>query len=233
MAMTARRLASLPVIATALGLAAFGVIRGVSSPHPASGTRMSVAIEGPVDDVTRQLVTRIVEERIDDTLGTRIIPAGDRLVVEVGTTDPELASQIAALLERRGTVELRTLEPAQLVVAGSAIRGADTDATGVAIQLRQPRAETAMPDKLAVVFDGRIKGVVPAEAIGSDRVHLTTDSETAFELATAIEAGAAPQLRVEHQTAFSHTTGFVPRAWPLLVPAIVLLIVAALLWRRR
>src|SRR6267378_3841722 len=87
--MTVRRLLALTVLALALGTAVFGVVRGLSQTGPASGVRLVVAIAPPVDDAAREIAEHVVKTRAGmPGLDYRVVPAGDGLIVELGTAHP-------------------------------------------------------------------------------------------------------------------------------------------------
>jgi hypothetical protein len=77
-----RKLVGLFLAVMALGVIAFGVVRGLSATGPASGTRMIVTGD---------------QATLEKAVGThgRVVPAGgDHFVVEVAQRDPQLESQL-------------------------------------------------------------------------------------------------------------------------------------------
>jgi hypothetical protein len=106
-----RRLATIPIIGAALGLLAFGIVRGATDPGPARGTRLAVALDPPLDTDARKLGERVIRERIDERgMESRIVGTNDGFVVEVGEDDPEIVAGLAALLERRATLAVHAVE---------------------------------------------------------------------------------------------------------------------------
>jgi hypothetical protein len=107
----ARRLVAVIVAVIGLGIAVFGVVRGISKTGPAQGVRMTVALEPPVDADALAIAKHVVTDRIDEKgVETRVMPAGDKLVVEIGDTDPELIAQLVEVLERVGTLEIHAVD---------------------------------------------------------------------------------------------------------------------------
>ncbi len=152
------RLAAIPLFGAALTLAAFGVIRGVMPAGPGAGTRIVLAIAPPVDEDARAMAEHVVRARVEDQAGaTRVVPAGDQLVVELGDTDPASVGDIEALLSRTAKLELH------LVIADEAWPAADHVA-------RDPRAHDAgiRVASGALVADDREAelAVADADAIG-------------------------------------------------------------------
>lgn len=94
-----RRLATIPIIGAALGLLAFGVVRGASDPGPGRGTRLAVAVDPPLDTDARQLAERVIRERIElKGAESRIVGTNDGFIVEVAEDDPEIiAAQVVAI----------------------------------------------------------------------------------------------------------------------------------------
>ena len=119
-----RRLAALMIAVIGLGSAAFGVVRGLSATGPASGVRMIVSIAPPVDDAAREMAEHVATARVDEKgMATRVVPAGDKLVVELGD-DAGNAAEVAALLERTGKLEVHAVDAASPWLARVAGRAA-------------------------------------------------------------------------------------------------------------
>ncbi len=157
-----RRIFALPIIGTALALIAFAIAIGAKDAGPGTGTRLTVMIESTSPEA-REIAGRVIKERIDwDGVGGRMIPAGDRVIVELGTQDSAVIATVVELLER--------------------------------------------PAKPGVNMPA-----VP-------------------ETAAAADAAAAPPLRVTRREPFTRATGFLPRVWPFLAIAGVMLVLAAWLW---
>ena len=239
MALTTRRLVAIPLLGVALTFAAFGIVRGVVSTGPARGERLIVGIEPPGDDAARTMAVHVARARIDDSaIPVRVIPAGDRLVIEVGTDDAGLVQSYAQLLERTATLELRANDGT--VVDGRTIRRAEVLAGGVALEVARSDKTVTTGATIEVVLDGKPRMTVTADRVAGTEIHVRTSGETedaslraAVELVEIVEAGAVHPLHVRRQESFERATGFVPRAWPFLAIAGVFLIVVAVLWRRR
>ena len=106
------RFAAIPLLGVGLTLGAFGVIRGVMNPGPAAGQRIVLAIAPPVSEDARAMAVDVVKDRVEEKgTETRVVPAGDRIVVELGTTDAASAGEITALLQRTAKVELHVVMP--------------------------------------------------------------------------------------------------------------------------
>ena len=78
-----RKLVALFVAVMGFGVIVFGVVRGLSDPGMASGTRMIVRIAPPVD----QAIVAQAESFARQQAGkdARVFPTGDRLVIELPT----------------------------------------------------------------------------------------------------------------------------------------------------
>lgn len=236
---SARKIAALPVLGTALTLAAFGIVRGASDLGIASGTRLTVEIGAPVDAAARTMAAHVVRERLDEKgLPVRVIAAGDRLIVEVGTQDAEMLGPIAAILERRAMLDLRSND---VVVDPAAVRTVRVDGPAVELDVRDPAAlrSFAVGTPITVSLEGRVRHTGAPDRIVGTFVRVPTPGANvdegilhAMELAAVIEAGVVRPLRVTQQAAFTRATGFVARAWPFLAIAAVLIALAAWLWLR-
>lgn len=156
------RIFALPIIGTAIALIGFGIAIGVRPTGPGQGIRLTVVPE-TTEPAARQLAHRVLKERLDfKGVEGRIQAAGDRFIIEVGSTDNQIVGMIVELIERR------------------------------------PSSATPAPPPSAA----------------------------------ALDAAAAPVLKVTRREAFSRATGFLPRAWPFLAIAGVLLVIATALWLR-
>ncbi|MEO6773858.1 MAG: hypothetical protein ABI467_12735 [Kofleriaceae bacterium] len=106
------RLAAIPLFGVALTLGGFGVIRGTMPAGPAAGIRLGLAIAPPVSDDVRDIAVHVARERIQDRgLETRVVPAGDHVIVELGGADATMVDEIAALLKRTAKLELHVVVP--------------------------------------------------------------------------------------------------------------------------
>lgn len=106
------KFAAIPLLGVGLTLAGFGVIRGATNPGPGAGTRLVLGIAPPVDEDVREMALHIAKARVDEKgAETRVVPAGDRIVVELDTTDPQLVKETSELLGRTANVELHVVMP--------------------------------------------------------------------------------------------------------------------------
>ena len=106
------KFAAIPLLGVGLTLAGFGVIRGAMDAGPGAGTRLVLGIAPPVDEDVREMAVHIAKERVEEKgAETRVVPAGDRIVVELDTTDPELVKDTSDLLGRTARVELHVVMP--------------------------------------------------------------------------------------------------------------------------
>ncbi|MEP6859429.1 MAG: hypothetical protein ABJE66_02350 [Deltaproteobacteria bacterium] len=106
------RFVAIPLLGVGLTLGAFGVIRGATNPGPGAGVRIVLAIAPPVDDDARDMAVDIAKTRVEEKgVETRVVAAGDQIVVELGETDPMMISEITALLTRTANVELHVVMP--------------------------------------------------------------------------------------------------------------------------
>lgn len=234
-----RILIALIVAALGIGAAIFGVVRGLSATGPARGVRLQVAIAPPLDPTVVALATRVVAERCDEKgAATRVVSGGDRVVVELGEDDPEIVGRIVEVIERRGTLEVRTPD-GTTVLAGPGITGAEVSGGGVKIDLRAP-VSVAPGAQLSFLLDGKVKAVLAVDHVSATDLHVATKGanedeaiKAALELVTVVETGAVPALHVTERTPFSRATGFLPRAWPFFAVCGVMLLAAAFVARRR
>jgi hypothetical protein len=239
---TTRRLAAIPVIGVALGLCAFGVIRGATNAGPAHGVRLIVAIEPPVDDAARTMAAHVAQERLDEKgLEVRVVPAGNTLVAEVGTDDPAVVTNLRELLERTANLEVRPVNSTDVVLDGRAIERAEVLAGGVAIEVRSPdqlaRVTPGVP--IEFVLDGHIRMTAAPDRVIGRELHVPVSgndvdaTRAALEFVAAIEAGAVRPMHVRSHEMFQRATGFWPRAWPFFAVAAVFSLAALVLLRRR
>ncbi len=122
---------------------------------------------------------------------------------------------------------------------GRSVRRAEVASGGVAIEVDKP-VESLKGVTLAFVFDGAVKLVATPDRVTGLQLHVPTPGptedaafKTALDLVAILEAAAVHPLHVRGQDTFSRATGFFPRAWPFFAAALVLVIIAAVLWRRR
>ncbi|HSR99044.1 MAG TPA: hypothetical protein VLM79_18440 [Kofleriaceae bacterium] len=128
-----------------------------------------------------------------------------------------------------------------VMLEGRAIQRVTHDVGGVTIDASDSAAiAKLLAVRIAVLLDGKVKFVGTPDRMTATSLHLPTPGAnqkeaflTALDLEAIFRTGAGHPMHVVHHDAFTRTTGFVPRAWPLLVAALVLLVVAALVWRRR
>jgi hypothetical protein len=349
------RFVAIPLLGVGLTLGAFGVIRGAMNPGPAAGVRVVLAIAPPVDDDARDMAVHIAKARVEEKgAETRVVAAGDQLVVELGETDPMIVSESTALLTRTATVELHIVMPNDswpaadyvatddhakqlgihvadgallaedresdlsiaeadaigchgreedgkrhcivrgdsilssylaaipalavphgrilaygraeairagawrtyllddvVLAAGPEIRRVELGDGGVIIDLTTEAARRVVATAstrpgapIATVLDGKVKMLSPLP--GDTReptLHLRTTAvagkldevaiRDAIELQSVLEAGAAHKLNVIASVPFTRATGFFPRSWPFLALALVSLLAAWFVWRRR
>lgn len=241
--LSVRRLVALPVLATALTLIVFGVVRGVTNTGPAQGTRLSVKLEPPVDDAAVEMAIRTVHDRIDEKGGSsRVIRGSQGLVVEVGEQDPELVRLLVALVERRAKVELRVGETPFL--DGNAIRTVEMvgpDLVMIGAARPEMLAAATAGATIAIVLDGQLKQTATVARVNGAMLELriagaTQDATIAagLELVSVIQAGAARPMQVTNRTPFTRATGFWPRGLPFFgVGAVLVIVGLVLLWPRR
>jgi len=106
------RFAAIPLLGVGLTLGAFGVIRGAMDPGPAEGERIVLAISPPVSEDARAIALEVVKDRVEEKgMATRVTPAGDQIVVELGDTDAEIVRETTALLLRTAKLELHVVMP--------------------------------------------------------------------------------------------------------------------------
>lgn len=226
-----RKLVAAFVAAMAVGVAVFGLVRGLSSPGPARGTRLILAIAPPVDADVVQLAEHVVHDRLDDgERRPRVVAAGDHVVAEIADTDPEHVAALTALLERTGTLEV--VAAGKTVLDGAGVKHAEIAADGgVLVDTAAPVAvQPGTP--LEIRFDGKVHYTLAPDRVRP--LHLPmTDARSALDLVALLDAGAAHPMHVVRAEAFSRATGFWPRAWVFLAIGGVLLAVAAIVVARR
>ena len=106
------RFVAIPLLGVGLTLGAFGVIRGAMNAGPGAGVRVVLQIAPPVDEDARDMALLIAKERVEEKgVETRVVAAGDQVVVELGTTDPTNVSEMTALLTRTAKLELHVVMP--------------------------------------------------------------------------------------------------------------------------
>ncbi len=240
-AVLVRRIVAIPIAGAALALLAFGIVRGTRSTGPARGWRMTIELPGSTDALTRDLARRVLADRLDVLdPRSRVQTAGhSHLVAEIPEVDERMIPELARALERQATVELRA-EDGSVIADDAHVRGAEIDPSGVWIQVE--RASVASIGQLVVVvLDGEPRHRYAADRATDRAVHLAVGRSSddaalraSMDVVRAIEAGAAPRMRVRDPHRFSRAIGFWPRAWPFLVSASVLLGIAAVLatWGR-
>jgi hypothetical protein len=233
-----RRLVALVFALIGLGVAVFGVVRGLSKTGPAEGIRMTISIDPPIDADAVAVAKHVVTDRVDEKgLETRVMPAGDKLVVELGGADAETAVAIRALLERTAKVDILDATTQQLVLEGKRVRGAEVSRGGVAIEV--PDARAFKPGQsLAFVFEGKVRATHAVDAATATNVHVTigtndADFIAANELVGMLHAGAVHPLHVTKVDTFTRATGFLPRAWLFLAIGGVLVLAGTVVALRR
>jgi hypothetical protein len=238
----ARRLATIPIIGAALGLLAFGIVRGAMPSGPARGVRLIVMIDPPLDARAVAMAEHVAKERITEKgAETRVIASGDRLVIEVGEDDAEIVGDMARILERTAKLELRRSDGPEVMLDGRAIVHAEVVRAGVAIDVANEAAlaHAKLDVPIAFVLEDKVKLTAMVTRMGPTRLYVATGPTgedatygAALDLVAVIEAGAVHPMHVTRRDAFVRATGFWPRAWPFLALGAVLIAIAALVWRR-
>jgi hypothetical protein len=236
----ARIIVVLFIAVMGIGLAGFGILRGLSDSGPASGVRVVVSIDPPLDAPAVEMAEQVTRDRVEEKgVETRVIPAGDHLIVEFGDADREIVREMIALIERTGALEIRAGGVA--VLDPRAIARAYIDETGVVIVARDAAALAKIHegDQLTFVFEGKTRRTAPVDHIAGNELHVqagglgSSGSDEAFVIAdhllSVIQAGAVHPLHVTQQEPFTRAAGFFPRAWPFVVPGLVLIVLAVLL----
>lgn len=205
-----RIITALFVAVIGFGIAAFGVVRGLSSSGPAHGTRLILTTAGGDIGLARESAALRVEQ---EGAPTRAIAAGDRIVVELGTDDPQLVAEQSALLERTAHVELRDAEHPDIpAVDAHVLSHISADDHGVTIE-----STAALPfhvhSEVTFVLDGKIKLAATPDRVDGAMMHVPMASlRQSEDLRALLLAGAAPAMHVESRTPFTRATGFWGRA---------------------
>jgi hypothetical protein len=130
-----RRLLALLLAVFGLGVAMFGVVRGLSRTGPAHGVRMVVSIDPPVDAAALETAVHVVEARVEENgTETRVSPGGDNVIVEVGTDSNEKLDLLAELLERRANLRLHVVDDTNPWLARVAAAAAADHEAGVRVE---------------------------------------------------------------------------------------------------
>jgi hypothetical protein len=168
---TVRSVAALAVLGAALTFAAVGIVRGTLPAGPGSGTRFTVAIAPPVDEAAQTIATHVVRDRLEERgLGdVRVLPAADKLVVEVETTDRELVAMQAELLERTGKLEVHRIDPANAWLASIAARDGIRVENGIPIA-DDVREELPIAEADKIGCTGRVEDGKRMCAVRGDHV---------------------------------------------------------------
>jgi hypothetical protein len=125
------RIFALPIIGTALALIAFGVVLGVRPSGPAQGVRLAVVVEA-TDPAAGDIALRVLKERIDlSGVGGRFIAAGDKVIIEIGSSDPGVIAGIVERIERR-------VEPGVNVPSAPSAAALDAAAPPMKVTKRDP-----------------------------------------------------------------------------------------------
>jgi hypothetical protein len=155
-------------------------------------------------------------------------PPADRLVMAVRIGD--LPTWRAYVLDK------------PVLLVGPDIRAAHVSEGGVDLELASPEIRVAAGTVIAFVLAGHLSDVALADRASTGLLHVRSieaSQDAAYAAADRLlaiaQVGAVHPLHVVRREAFARATGFVPRAWPFLAAAGVLLIVAGcvLLLRRR
>ena len=95
-----RKLVAAFIAVMGLGVVIFGVVRGLTSSGPGSGTRLIIAIAPPVDADVVKLAEHVVHDRLDEkgVSEPRVVPAGDRIVAELADRDPQNVAMAVSLM---------------------------------------------------------------------------------------------------------------------------------------
>jgi len=216
-----------------LGLVGFGILRGATSSGPAGGVRLLVAIAPPLDASTVAMAEQVARERIEEKgVETRVLPAGDHLIIEIGNTTAEIFEATVELLQRTANVETGLFDPA-------VIARAYVDDTGVEVLGRTPDAFANVHpgDKIQLVVDGKPRRTAEVDHVTGGDLHIAGgglgSDRAGFQLADETRAilalGAVHPLRITSEERFTRATGFLPRAWPFAVPGLAALVLAVLL----
>jgi preprotein translocase subunit SecD len=106
------RYAAIPLFGVGLTLGAFGLIRGTTPAGPRAGVRLVLSIAPPVDDDARDMAVHVAKARVEEKGSeTRVVAAGDHVVVELGETDPSIVGDATQLVKRTAKLELHVVMP--------------------------------------------------------------------------------------------------------------------------
>jgi hypothetical protein len=226
-----RKLVAAFIAVMGLGVVIFGIVRGLTSSGPGSGTRLIIAIAPPVDGDVAKLAMHVVRDRLDEGHGDlRVVPAGNQIVAEIADRDPQTVAMAVGLLERTGTLEVKAAGTS--VLDGAGVKHAEIAADGGV--LVDTRAPVAVPPgtPLEIVFDGKVHYTIAPDRVSP--LHLpVTDARTALDLVALFDAGAAHPMHVVHTEAFTRATGFFPRAWVFFAIGAAILLGAGVVARKR
>jgi hypothetical protein len=227
-----RKLVAAFIAVMGLGVVIFGVVRGLTSSGPGSGTRLIIAIAPPVDADVVKLAEHVVHDRLDETgvSEPRVVPAGDRIVAELADRDPQNVAMAVSLLERTGTLEVKAA--GKTVLDGTGVKHAEIAADGGVLVDTVAPVSVQPGTPLEIVFDGKVHTTIAPDRVSP--LHLpVTDARSAIDLVSLFDAGAAHPMHVVHSEAFTRATGFVPRAWPFFAIGAVFLLGAGIVARKR
>ncbi len=227
-----RIITALLVAVIGFGIAVFGVVLGLSSSGPARGTRLILTTAGGDVAMARETAALRVEEK---GAQTRVVAAGDRIVVEIGSDDPQLVAEETALLERTANVELRDAEHPDLPpLDAHVLKHIAADDQGVTIE-SSGQLPFHVHSEVTFLLDGKIKLAATPDRVDGPTMHVPMASlRQSDDLRALLVAGAAPAMHVESRVAFTRATGFWGRAWIFLaIGALLLAVAAALLLTRR
>lgn len=203
------RFVAIPLLGVGLTLGAFGVIRGAMNPGPASGVRLVLGIAPPVDDDARDMAVHIAKDRVEEKgAETRVVAAGNELVVEIGDLDPAMVSETTALLTRTANVELHVVMPndswpaADYVATDGLAKTIGIHAAEGALLAEDRESDLPIADADAIGCQGR-------EEDGKRHCVVRGDHILATYLA-AIPALAVPKGRV---LAYGRAEAIRPGAW--------------------
>src|SRR3569832_654350 len=203
------KFAAIPLLGVGLTLAGFGVIRGAMDAGPGAGTRLVLGIAPPVDEDGRERAVHIAKERVEEKgAETRVVPAGDRIVVELDTTDPELVKDTSDLLGRTARVELHVVLPIDAWPAADFVANDDqAKRLGIHVAMGALLAEDREND--LPVAEAAAIGCRGREEAGKRHCIVRGDHILATNLA------AIPALAVPHgQTlAYGRADEIRPHAW--------------------
>jgi len=203
------RFAAIPLLGVGLTLGAFGVIRGAMNPGPGSGVRLVLGITPPVDEDAREMALDIAKQRVEEKgADTRVVPAGDQIVVELGTDDAEIVRDVTAILTRTGNVELHVVMPndawpaADYIATDDRAKQLGIHAALGALVAEDREADLTIAEADAIGCQGRRDGDKRHCIVRGDRV-------------IAQYLAAIPALAVPHGQilAYGHADEIRPHAW--------------------